>query len=81
MVAYVASRGMHQPFRVDEANLVLTTKTSADICGASRCRRESHHRPECGEPPKPINRIWLNSGMFYEGHSYYNAFEAQLASE
>ena len=29
MVAYVGSRGVHQPFRVDEANLVIPTKTSA----------------------------------------------------
>src|SRR5580704_2635759 len=28
MVAYVGSRGVHQPFRVDEADLVLPTKTS-----------------------------------------------------
>src|SRR5712691_1952944 len=29
MVAYVGSRGVHQPFRVDDANLVIPTKTSA----------------------------------------------------
>src|SRR5713226_8014358 len=29
MVAYVGSRGVHQPFRVDEADLVIPTKTSA----------------------------------------------------
>ena len=27
MVAYVGSRGVHQPFRVDEADLVIPTKT------------------------------------------------------
>src|SRR6267154_2776927 len=29
MVAYVGSRGVHQPFRVDDANLVIPTKTAA----------------------------------------------------
>ena len=29
MVAYVGSRGVHQPFRVDEADLVIPTKTPA----------------------------------------------------
>src|SRR3981081_4722635 len=29
MVAYVGSRGIHQPFRVDDANLAIPTKTSA----------------------------------------------------
>src|SRR6266567_4623933 len=29
MVAYVGSSGVHQPFRVDDANLVIPTKTSA----------------------------------------------------
>jgi Carboxypeptidase regulatory-like domain/TonB-dependent Receptor Plug Domain/TonB dependent receptor len=71
MVAYVGSRGVHQPFRVDEANIVLPTKTSAgyvwpfDSSGA------------------PLPRLNTNfgsiRGMFYEGHSYYNALEAQLA--
>jgi outer membrane receptor protein involved in Fe transport len=71
MVAYVGSRGVHQPFRVDEANLVLPTKTAAgyvwpfDSSGA----------------PLPRLNIHYGSirGMFYEGHSYYNALEAQLA--
>ncbi|MEO8726397.1 MAG: TonB-dependent receptor, partial [Acidobacteriaceae bacterium] len=29
MVAYIGSRGIHQPFRVDDADIVLPTKTSA----------------------------------------------------
>src|SRR5437588_723168 len=29
MIAYVGSRGIHQPFRVDDADMVLPTKTSA----------------------------------------------------
>jgi hypothetical protein len=66
MVAYVGSRGVHQPFRVDEANLALPIKTSAGYLW-------------------PANDANINSnfgsirGMFYQGRSYFNALEAQLA--
>ena len=52
MVAYVGSRGVHQPFRVDEADLVIPTKTSAgylwpqvDVNGNLTTRAQ------CGESP------------------------------
>ena len=81
MVAYVGSRGVHQPFRVDEANLVIPTKTpygylwpQVDING------NLTSGPNAGSPPSPINTHFGSvRGMFYEGHSYYNALEAQLA--
>src|ERR1700687_665395 len=81
MVAYVGSRGVHQPFRVDEADLVIPTKTQygylwpqVDING------NLTSGPNAGNPPDPINKFFGSvRGMFYEGHSYYNALEAQLA--
>jgi hypothetical protein len=81
MVAYVGSRGVHQPFRVDEADLVIPTKTpqgylwpQVDING------NLTSGPNAGSPPSPINPNFGSiRGMFYEGHSYYNALEAQLA--
>jgi hypothetical protein len=81
MVAYVGSRGVHQPFRVDEADLVIPPKTpygylwpQVDING------NLTSGPNAGSPPQPINPNFGSvRGMFYEGHSYYNAFEAQLA--
>jgi len=81
MVAYVGSRGVHQPFRVDEADLVLPTKTpygylwpQVDASGNLTTG------PNAGSPPNTINPNFGSvRGMFYEGHSYYNAFEAQLA--
>ena len=81
MVAYVGSRGVHQPFRVDEADLVLPTKTpygylwpQVDASGNLTIG------PNAGSPPNTINPNFGSvRGMFYEGHSYYNAFEAQLA--
>jgi len=66
MVAYVGSRGVHQPYRVDDADMALPTRTSAGYLWDPNASR-------------------LNSnygsirGMFYEGRSYYNALETQLA--
>jgi hypothetical protein len=81
MVAYVGSRGVHQPFRVDEADLIIPTKTSAgylwpqvDING------NLTSGPNAGNPPDPINKNFGSiRGMFYQGRSYFNALELQLA--
>jgi hypothetical protein len=95
MVAYVGSRGVHQPFRVDEANLVLPTKTpngylwpKVDLDGnvfTSICNRTDPNTqppdsdPSC-VPPDPLNKNFGSvRGMFYRGHSQYDALEAQLA--
>jgi len=72
MVAYVGSRGVHQPFRVDEANLVLPTKTSAGYVWP--------FDPASGGPLDPLNTHFGSiRGMFYQGRSYFNALELQLA--
>ncbi|HEX8878404.1 MAG TPA: TonB-dependent receptor [Candidatus Acidoferrum sp.] len=81
MVAYVGSRGIHQPFRVDEADLIIPTKTSAgylwpqvDVNG------NLISGPNAGNSPNPINPNFGSiRGMFYQGLSYYNALELQLA--
>jgi hypothetical protein len=92
MIAYVGSRGIHQPFRVDEANLVLPTKTSAgylwpkvDVLGNLYSAQCNQTDPNGSDPasciaPSPINTNFGSvRAMFYRGHSYYNALEAQLA--
>jgi hypothetical protein len=81
MVAYVGSRGVHQPFRVDEANLVLPTKTPYGYLWPQvDANGNLTTGPNAGSPPLPINPAFGSiRGMFYEGHSYYNALEAQLA--
>lgn len=92
MVAYVGSRGVHQPFRVDEANLVLPTNTpygylwpKVDVLGniyTPQCNQTDPNGSDPAQcaPPNPINTNYGSvRGMFYRGHSYYNAFEAQLA--
>jgi hypothetical protein len=81
MVAYVGSRGVHQPFRVDEANLQLPIVTSAgylwpqvDVNG------NLTSGPNAGTAPTPLNVNFSSiRGMFYKGRSYYNALETQLA--
>ena len=91
MIAYVGSRGVHQPFRVDEANLVLPTKTPSgylwpqvDVLGniySSQCNQTnpSGSDPSQCAPPNPINTTYSSvRGMFYEGMSYYNAMEFQV---
>jgi outer membrane receptor protein involved in Fe transport len=93
LVAYVGSRGVHQPFRVDEANLVLPSKTSAgylwpkvDIQGnvwGPGCMTTDPNAgadPSSCAPPNPVNGNFGSvRGMFYEGHSYFDALELQLA--
>jgi Carboxypeptidase regulatory-like domain/TonB dependent receptor/TonB-dependent Receptor Plug Domain len=92
MLAYVGSRGVHQPFRVDEADLVIPTKTSAgylwpkvDVLGnvwGPGCMATDPNAsdgPQCA-PPNTINPAFGSvRGMFYQGRSYYNALEAQVA--
>ena len=93
MLAYVGSRGVHQPFRVDEADLVLPTKTPSgylwpkvDVFGngySSLCSATDPNGPPDDPSCAPPNTVNPNYGsvraMFYEGRSYYNALEAQLA--
>lgn len=93
MVAYVGSRGVHQPFRVDEANLIIPKKTSAgylwpqvDVLGNTFvpgvCNQTDPNGidpPQCASP-NPINPNFGSiRGMFYQGRSYFNALELQLA--
>jgi Carboxypeptidase regulatory-like domain/TonB-dependent Receptor Plug Domain/TonB dependent receptor len=93
MVAYVGSRGIHQPFRVDEADLVIPGKTSAgylwpqvDVLGnvyvPGVCNQTDPNGSDPAQcaPPNPINPAFGSvRGMFYQGRSYYNAMELQLA--
>jgi hypothetical protein len=94
MIAYVGSRGVHQPFRADEINFVLPTKTQygylfpqVDVLGnlysvANGCTQTDPNGSDPGVclPPNPINTHYSSiRAMIYEGRSYYNALEAQLA--
>jgi Carboxypeptidase regulatory-like domain/TonB-dependent Receptor Plug Domain/TonB dependent receptor len=83
MVAYVGSRGVHQPFRVDEADLVIPTKptpTSGYLWPQVDVNGNLTSGPNAGLPPPTINTNFGSiRGMFYQGRSYFNALELQLA--
>jgi hypothetical protein len=66
MVAYVGSRGVHQPFRVDDADMALPTVTSAGYLWDPNASRLNDNYGSI-------------RGMFYQGRSYFNALELQLA--
>ncbi|HKV81610.1 MAG TPA: TonB-dependent receptor [Candidatus Sulfotelmatobacter sp.] len=66
MVAYVGSRGVHQPFRVDDADTALPTLTSAGYVWDPNASRLNDNYGSI-------------RGMFYQGRSYFNALELQLA--
>ena len=72
MVAYVGSRGIHQPFRVDDARMEVPTRTSAGYVFP--------FNPADGSP-LGVNNDNFGSvrGLWYRGHSYFNALELQLA--
>jgi hypothetical protein len=94
MIAYVGSRGVHQPFRVDEADLIIPTKTSAgylwpkvDLQGntwvPNLCNATDPSAPpdpsSCNSPATINPNFGSIHGTFYEGRSYFNALEFQLA--
>ena len=92
LIAYVGSRGIHQPYRPDDADIVIPTLTSAgylfpkvDVFGnafSPICNQTDPNGLEDAScaPPSRINENYGSMrGMFYEGQSYYNALEFQLA--
>jgi Carboxypeptidase regulatory-like domain/TonB-dependent Receptor Plug Domain/TonB dependent receptor len=96
MIAYVGSRGVHQPFRVDEADLVIPTKPASapsrylwpqvDVFGnvfTSQCNATDPNGPAdpltCALPNPKNPNFGSIRGMFYQGRSYFNALELQLA--
>jgi hypothetical protein len=93
MIAYVGSRGVHLPFRADEADLTIPTKTSAgylwpkiDALGnlyTANCQATDPFNgvdPAQCAPPPIINPSFSSiQSMFYQGRSYFNALELQLA--
>lgn len=68
MVGFVGSRGVHQPFRVEDVDIVLPTLTSQGYLWPS--------------PAGSGARLNLNAGRItaglWSGDSYYSALEAQI---
>ncbi|PYK95844.1 MAG: hypothetical protein DME36_00510 [Verrucomicrobia bacterium] len=68
MIGYVGSRGVHQPFRVEDVDIVLPTLTAQGYLWPS--------------PAGSGTRLNLNAGRitagFWIGDSYYDALELQI---
>jgi hypothetical protein len=65
LVGYVGSRGVHQPFRVDDMDIVLPTKTSQGYLFLPPDKSGTTLDPNFGSI----------IGMTYRGNSSYNALE------
>lgn len=67
-IGYVGSRGVHQPFRVEDADIVLPTLTAQGYLWPS--------------PAGSGMRLNLNTGRltaaFWEGNSFYDALQVQV---
>ena len=69
-VGYVGSRGVHQPFRTEDANMVLPTLTRQGYLWPSPSGSGTKVNPNAGT----IRALWWMSD------SYYDAFETQLTA-
>ena len=67
-VAYVGSRGLHEPIRVDDANIVLPTLTTQGYLWPSPAGSGTRLNPNVGEI----------TGCFWTGDSYYDGLEVHL---
>ncbi len=68
LVGYVGSRGIHQPFRVDDTNIVLPRLTPAGYLWPSPAGSGQKLNPNVG-------RL---DGLWWKGDSYYDALQLQL---
>src|SRR5882762_3112771 len=88
---YVGSRGVHQPVRADDADIVLPTKSPAgwlfpqvDVLGSAwgpGCDVTDPIVAEtgtCNPPPKINDRFGSIDGLWYGGDSSYNALEVGI---
>lgn len=67
-VGYVGSRGVHQPFRVEDADIVMPTLTSAGYLWPAPIGSGIRLNPNAG-------RI---TSAFWDGNSYYNALQVNV---
>jgi hypothetical protein len=87
MVGYVGSRGVHEPFRTDDADIVLPTLTSAGYlypqvdAGGNQCigSTATNQCPNTGNPPQKINTHFGQIHyLTYEGNSTYHALQTAV---
>ena len=92
MVGYVGSRGVHEPFRTDDADIVLPTMTSAgylypqvDVLGnvyvpgvCNQTDPNGSDDPSCNPPSRINDHFGQIHYLTYEGNSYYHALEVAV---
>ena len=91
MVGYVGSRGVHEPFRSDDADITQATLTSAgylypkvDVFGSAwgpGCDVTDPNGTEAGScnlPPRTNDHYGQIHYLAYEGNSYYHALEVAV---
>ena len=69
LIGYVGSRGVHQPFRADDINVVLPKLTSAGYLWPSPVGSGNTINPNNGDI----------RGLMWDGSSSYNALEAGIS--
>jgi hypothetical protein len=69
MVGYAGSRGIHQPFRSEDINMVLPTLTPAGYLW-----------PASGGVKINPN-VGVIRGLFYDGDAYYNSLQTQVSKQ
>jgi hypothetical protein len=85
MVGYVGSRGVHEPFRTDDADITSATLTpfgylypQVDI-GGNECIANTQCASTTNNPPPRINDTYGQIHyLAYEGNSYYHALEVAV---
>ena len=71
LVGYVGSRGMHQPYRTEDADIVLPTKIGNDYLWPNPVGSGTRLNPNVGQL----------AALFWIGHSYYDGMEVQLRKQ
>src|ERR1700704_5583012 len=86
MAGYVGSRGVHEPFRTDDADIVLPTLVPVVgylypqlDSGGNQCIPNAQCTQTTGNAPDKINNHYGQIHyLTYEGNSYYHALEVAV---
>ena len=70
-VGYVGARGVHQPFRVEDANIVFPTLTPQGYLWPSPVGSGARLNPNAG----------LVTSAFWQGNSFYDALQAKVKAK
>ena len=88
-VGYVGSRGVHEPYRVDNIDMVIPTFTSAGLSVALWARRNAGRYVRAGflqtDGSRPIQSSKVNpnfgriNATLWQANSFYDAMQVDVA--